>query len=166
MVSKRLELAATVHFPSRDHFLDFGEIVGSGRSAVDNAGNRPAHPVSGQRRGFDHVARRLLGNPTAGIDSGHIELRGRSLLFVADFTQVVEGPFRIDAALFKKLRTQLASLFLAGCDVRIEEAEEVEQERHALTCTAGKIHREPDVEKSLANRVEARTPVPRVWGSA
>ena len=33
VVSKLLELAATVHFPSRDHVLDFGEIVGSGRSA-------------------------------------------------------------------------------------------------------------------------------------
>ena len=82
--------------------------------------------------------------------------------FVADFTQVVEGPLRVDTALFEKLRAQLKTLFLAGRDARVEEAEEVEQERHAFACGAGKVHREPDVEESLANRVEARTPVLRV----
>ena len=161
-MGKRLELAASVHLPSLNHLLDFGEIVGSGRRIRNDACNRPADAVSRQGRGFAHVDRRLLGNSTAGEDSGHVELRGRSLRFVADFTQVVEGLPRVDTALFQKLLAQLKALFLAGLDTWVEEAEEVEQERHALAGTAGEIHREPDVEESLANRVQARTPVSRV----
>ena len=161
-VSKLLELTAPVHLPSRDHLLDFGQIVRSGWSARNDTGNRLAHAVSRQGRGFEHVACRLLDISTAGIDSGHVELRSRSLPFVSDFTQVVESFLRVDATLFKKLRAQLASLFVAGRDARVEEGEELKEEWQALACAAGKIHREPDVEESLANRVEARTPILRV----
>ena len=165
-MGKTLEVAASMHLPSRNHVLDLGEKVRSRRSAGNDAGDRPAHCISSQGRGFEHVVRHLLCYTAAGEDSGHVELCGRSLHFVTDFAQVVERPFHVDAAPVPKLRTQLAALFLSCFVTRIEEAEEIEQEWHAPASSAGEIHCEPDVEESLADRVEAGTLVSRVPGDA
>ena len=165
-VGKGLEVAAPVHFPGRDHLLDFGEIVGSGRSAPDDAGDRSAHAVSGQGRGFEHVACHPLGVAQAGVDPRHVELRARPLPRVADFAQIVEGLPRVGAPLFEQLRAQLEALRLASRGAREEEAEKLEEERHPPAGAAGEIHREPYVEESLANRVETRPPVPRVLHGA
>ena len=154
-MGKLLELAASVCLPGRDHLLDFREIVGRGRVARNDAGNRPAHFVSGQRRGFEHIARCLLGDSAAGEDPGDVELRARSLRCIAGFAQVVESSFRVGAAFLEELLAQLAALLLAGGKARVEETEELEQEGQALARAAGEIHREPDIEETLANRVEA-----------
>ena len=146
-----------MHFPTRNHFLDFGKIVGSRSIARNNAGNRLTHPIARQGRSFAHVACHLLSISTVGKDSGHVELRNRPLVFVADFTKVVEGLFRVDTSLFDKFLAQYVALLFAGINAWVEEVEEFKQERQAFACTAGKIHREPDIKESLTNRVKART---------
>ena len=165
-VGKGLEVAAPVHFPGLDHLLDFGEIVGSGRNARDDAGDRSAHAVSGQGRGFEHVACHPLGVAQAGVDPRHVELRARPLPRVADFAQIVEGLPRVGAPLLDQLRAQVEAFRLASRDAREEEAEKLEEERHPPAGAAGEVHREPYVEEPLANRVETRPPVPRVLHGA
>ena len=96
---KRLEIAASVFFPARDHFFDFGKIVRGGLGARSDAFDRLAYIVSGQWRCFAHVAGRQLGIATGGVNPGHVELCAGPLLFVADFTEIVERFFSIVTAL-------------------------------------------------------------------
>ena len=161
-LGERLEITTPVDLPSFNHLLDFGKIIGSGRSALNDAGDQLAHVVSGEERGFTHVAQRLFGDTPTGEYSRHVELCGRSLPRVADLAEVVEGSFRVVAALFEELRAQLKAFFIAGRHARIEEAEKLQEERQVPARATGKVHREPDVEESFANRVEARTTVSRV----
>ena len=135
-IGEILELTASVHFPTGNHFLDFSEIVGGGSMTRNDAGNRLTHPIAGQRRSFAHVTRHLLGISTAGIDSRHVELRGRSLVLVADLTKVIEGLFRIDTAFLDEFLAQQAALLFSGIDAWVKEVEEFKQERQALARAA------------------------------
>ena len=136
-IGEILKLTASVHFPTGNHFLDVGKIVGGGSIIRNNAGNRLTHPIASQRRSFAHVARHLLGISTAGKDPRHVELRGRSLAFVTDLTQVIESLFRIDTAFFDKFLAQQAALLIAGIDAWVEEVEEFKQKRQAFARAAG-----------------------------
>ena len=119
-LAKLSKLTASVHFPTGNHFLDFGKIVGGRSMTRNNAGDRLTHPIASQRRSFAHVARHLFGIPTAGKDPRHVELRGRSLVFAADFAQVIEGLFRIDTAFFDEFLAQQAALLIAGIDAWVK----------------------------------------------
>ena len=105
-IGEILKLAASVHFPTCNHFLDLGKVVRGGSITRNDAGNRLTHSIASQRRSFAHVARHLLGISTTGKDPRHVELRGRFLVFVADLTEVIEGLLRIDTAFFDKFLAQ------------------------------------------------------------
>ena len=155
-----------MQLPTLDHLCDFSKIVGSGCVAFDNSGNGLAHSISSQRRGLKHVADHLISVPATRGDPCHIKLRCRLFAFFADFAQIVERCFRVDAAVLNELLAQLAALLFAVLDAWVEQREELKQERQAFTRAARKIHRQPDIKESFANRVEARAFVLWVFAGA
>ena len=84
-----------------------------------------AHIISRQGRSLSHVVRRLFGISTHGKDPGHVKLCDRSLVFVADFTEVVESLFRIGTALCDEFLAQQAASPFAFIDARVEKVEKL-----------------------------------------